>query len=276
MTTSNRAVSNADTVSTVWSACCEIVGNEGAPLDVHANLFDLGLDSLGLAELVIQLESTYGDGAITIDDVGCRASHLLPHMHAHLPSPLASQVLANPIVSVIAALLPGCEPLPAPAAAAKKTTAPAPPIKKPPTPLFKPPTAAPAPAAKTKTSAPVAAPPADGRRTAVFFFAGEGAHSAGADLTVLKTSPAWPAVDAAMLSQHGVSADAFLETHLGNHAPPHSPLVSTILNLLQADLWRLWGRTRSRPHHPQPAPPAARSLQPSRRLTGATAHILCA
>ena len=41
----------------VWTACCAVVGVEGKPLDAHANLFDLGLDSLGLAELVIQYKS---------------------------------------------------------------------------------------------------------------------------------------------------------------------------------------------------------------------------
>ena len=53
---------------------------------MNANLFDLGVDSLGLAELVIQLEEIYGDGAITVDDI-----------------------MADPIVCEIAAKLPGGE-----------------------------------------------------------------------------------------------------------------------------------------------------------------------
>eukprot|EP00966_Prymnesium_polylepis_P230538 5334531-Prymnesium_polylepis.1 len=53
----------------VWTACCEIIGAEGLTLDKNANLFDIGIDSLGLAELVIQLEEIYGEGAITVDDM---------------------------------------------------------------------------------------------------------------------------------------------------------------------------------------------------------------
>jgi len=71
------------TLNTVWNACSEITGTN-APLDMHANLFDIGLDSLGLAELVIQLEEVFGEGSITIDDI-----------------------MGNPIVSVIAAHLSG-------------------------------------------------------------------------------------------------------------------------------------------------------------------------
>ena len=55
-------------LSHVWKACCAIIGKE-AKLDKAANLYDLGIDSLGLAELVIQLEEFYGEGAITVDDI---------------------------------------------------------------------------------------------------------------------------------------------------------------------------------------------------------------
>ena len=73
-----------DATKAVWAACAEIAGIEGATLDPNASFFDLGLDSLGLAELVVQLEELYGDGVITIDDV-----------------------LANPVVSEVAAKLTG-------------------------------------------------------------------------------------------------------------------------------------------------------------------------
>jgi hypothetical protein len=85
----------------VWMACCEIVGSD-LPCDVHANLFDLNMDSLGLAELVIQLEETFGEGCITIDDI-----------------------LANPVVSKIATVLDGGAstepPAPAPKPAEVRT-----------------------------------------------------------------------------------------------------------------------------------------------------------
>ena len=45
-----------DATKAVWAACSDIVGNEGAALDENASFFDMGLDSLGLAELVVQLE----------------------------------------------------------------------------------------------------------------------------------------------------------------------------------------------------------------------------
>ena len=74
------------TTNAVWKACCEIVGNEGAAMDENASFFELGIDSLGLAELVLQLELVLKleEGAIEIDDV-----------------------LANPSVSELAAKLCG-------------------------------------------------------------------------------------------------------------------------------------------------------------------------
>ena len=188
-------MTNTATTTSVWKAVCTIVGDESAPFDEHASLFDMGLDSLGLAELVIQLEEKYGEGAITIDDV-----------------------LANPIVSSIAAHL---------VLQAASCTSQAP----------------------SRTSPAAASPAVASTDTpaarAIFLFAGEGAHSAGVDLTVLKTSPSWLAVDATIFAQHGASADDFLAMHLGDHTAPYSPVVTTILNILQADLWKLWGRTRA-------------------------------
>ena len=59
------------TTKAVWTACCQIIGTEedAAEVDELANLVEMGIDSLGLAELVIQLEELYGEGAISIDDV---------------------------------------------------------------------------------------------------------------------------------------------------------------------------------------------------------------
>ena len=185
-------------VEAVWAACAAITGNEGAPLDVDANLFDIGLDSLGLAELVIQLEETYGEGVISID-----------------------HVIANPVVGEIAARLPGGAVSPKPDTMPKKLI-----------------------------TADGGASPTDGKTAppgAIFLFAGEGAHSANTDLSVLKTSPSYSAVDKALLAQHGLSAEDFLMKYMGNHAPLHSPVVTTALNILQADLWILWGCARPCP-----------------------------
>jgi len=86
----------------VWAACCTITGkDEGTSMDKNASLFDMGLDSLGLAELVIQLEELYGEGAITVDDI-----------------------LSNPVVCEVAAMLPGSvDNTSGTAAPAKKTQA---------------------------------------------------------------------------------------------------------------------------------------------------------
>jgi acyl carrier protein len=40
----------------VWNAAAEIIGAQDRAFDAHTNLSEIGLDSLGLAELVIQLE----------------------------------------------------------------------------------------------------------------------------------------------------------------------------------------------------------------------------
>ena len=199
-----QATTSKKACAAVWKATCDIVGNEDAPVDEHASLFDLGIDSLGLAELVIQLEECYGEGCVTIDDV-----------------------IANPIVKHIAAKLPSGE---------------------------------------VETACAPTATSADAAPRAIFLFAGEGAHSAGLDLTVLKTSPSWPTVDGALREQHGLSADEFLGAHLGNHAPPYSPVVTTVLNLLQADLWKLWNRKLSLHARRAPfsAPPLPRALGPAR------------
>ena len=86
-------------IDDVWKACADI---SGAALDsqpaADTSFFDMGLDSLGLAELVIQLEEVYGEGVITIDDI-----------------------LAAPTLREVASLLPGgLEAAAAPAKAAPK------------------------------------------------------------------------------------------------------------------------------------------------------------
>ena len=62
------AGNDASAARKVWEAVCDIVG-ETVPFQMEANLFDLGVDSLGMAELVIQIEEAYGEGSISIDDV---------------------------------------------------------------------------------------------------------------------------------------------------------------------------------------------------------------
>ena len=76
----------------------------------------------------------------------------------------------------------------------------------------------------------------------VFVFAGEGAHSPKPDLTILKTSPSWKACDDALNSILGTGVEAFLSANAGDHKAPSSPLTTTLINILHADLWRSsWG-----------------------------------
>ena len=78
---------------------------------------------------------------------------------------------------------------------------------------------------------------------AIFLFGGEGAHSADPDLSVLKQSPSWTAVDTALHGQYGVGVEDFLAENAGKHSCPGSPVVTTVLNILQADIWRMWGHS---------------------------------
>eukprot|EP01049_Picozoa_sp_SAG25_P008346 SAG25_NODE_742_length_5598_cov_36.107110_2_plen_132_part_00 len=77
----------------------------------------------------------------------------------------------------------------------------------------------------------------------LFLFPGEGAHSSDTDIAFLKCSPSWNAVEDAVktvVPEMG-SLQSYLATHLGDHTAPASPLVTTVVNILNADSWRLWG-----------------------------------
>ncbi|CAE7945630.1 PKS40, partial [Symbiodinium necroappetens] len=86
----------------------------------------------------------------------------------------------------------------------------------------------------------------------VFVFSGEGAHGADTDLSMLKFSPSWRAVQEALRDVKGRSdleeeaferwdPEVFLQENLGDHTAPNSPLVSVALNILH-DLWQHWGQ----------------------------------
>ncbi|CAE7362225.1 ppsC, partial [Symbiodinium sp. CCMP2456] len=79
----------------------------------------------------------------------------------------------------------------------------------------------------------------------VFVFSGEGAHGADTDISMLKLSPSWPAVQQALRDVGQDDPEAFLQENLGEHTAPNSPLVTVSLNILHADLWRHWGQEPS-------------------------------
>lgn len=76
----------------------------------------------------------------------------------------------------------------------------------------------------------------------LFLCTGEGAHAPHTDVDSLKLSPSWAAVDAAC---HGQCRDADSQFNLclrvGDHAAPYSPVVTTVINLLNANRWRAHG-----------------------------------
>eukprot|EP00966_Prymnesium_polylepis_P112620 2605191-Prymnesium_polylepis.2 len=75
----------------------------------------------------------------------------------------------------------------------------------------------------------------------LFLFTGEGAHACDSDISSLKSSPSWADVDAAIDSLYQTSTEAFLRVHLGDHSAPYSPVVTTCINILNADRWRQMG-----------------------------------
>jgi len=78
-------------------------------------------------------------------------------------------------------------------------------------------------------------------QTLILICTGEGAHCTETDVRSLQMSPSWPAADAAVRQSLGYDLHAFLAAHLGEHAAPASPLVTTIINILNVDRWRAAG-----------------------------------
>ena len=79
------------------------------------------------------------------------------------------------------------------------------------------------------------------KTTTLFLFTGEGSHSDTTDIASLQASPSWAEVETA-LGRLGAAApevglSAFLREHLGSHDAPLSPLVTTLINLLNAAKW---------------------------------------
>ena len=72
---------------------------------------------------------------------------------------------------------------------------------------------------------------------------GEGAHANTAQTAVpsLRASPSWAALEATLERLLGHGLADFLASHLGEHAAPNSPLVTTLVSLLNADRWRAAG-----------------------------------
>ena len=74
----------------------------------------------------------------------------------------------------------------------------------------------------------------------IFLLTGEGAHSTQTDIRALRLSSAWLVVDSAVkqqrLSSRGL--EELLPSTLGSHVAPLSPVVTTVVNLLNTVRWR--------------------------------------
>ena len=76
----------------------------------------------------------------------------------------------------------------------------------------------------------------------VFLCTGEGEHSQEVDTSHLAASPSWAAVEAAVAELcHLEKLTHFFAQVLGEHGHPLSPVATTAINILHADLWRSWG-----------------------------------
>ena len=141
-------------IDDVWKACADISGADlNSQPSSDTSFFDMGLDSLGLAELVIQLEEVYGEGIITIDDI--LAAPTLREVASCLPggadAPAApAPVKAAPVANVVVANKPTVKPTPR--HPSSSTPKPSPAVPKPSPAVPKPTPAAPKPT-------PVAATP---------------------------------------------------------------------------------------------------------------------
>jgi hypothetical protein len=79
------------------------------------------------------------------------------------------------------------------------------------------------------------------RRTVVFAFCGEGAHHEDVDVSLLQQSPLWSRCEEAVAQtrlSNSASLGEFLRANLGEHHAPSSPVVTTVVNILLADIWQ--------------------------------------
>lgn len=81
-------------------------------------------------------------------------------------------------------------------------------------------------------------------KTLLFLFTGEGAHSDLTDIASLKVSPSWLQLEATLQRLDvGPDLEVLLRAHLGVHAAPLSPVITTIINILNFDRWGADGVT---------------------------------
>jgi len=73
------------------------------------------------------------------------------------------------------------------------------------------------------------------------FFAGEGTHMVAMDISILKTAPIWFELENVFKAAVGENLLEFLTREVGTPEAPNSTLVTTVVNMLHASIWALWG-----------------------------------
>ena len=65
---STEARSSSEAIYKIWAMCQDIVGS---PIEFvpDASLADLGIDELGMADLLYQIDQEFGEGLVSAEDV---------------------------------------------------------------------------------------------------------------------------------------------------------------------------------------------------------------
>lgn len=95
----------------------------------------------------------------------------------------------------------------------------------------------------TDAPVPAVARPAK-RHILVFLCTGEGEHDENLDIAAIHDSPTWSVLERAIVALPGMpytALEQFIKNVRGKHDHPYSPLLSTAISILHADLWRSWG-----------------------------------
>ena len=83
------------------------------------------------------------------------------------------------------------------------------------------------------------------RAPCIFLLTGEGAHAPETDVHSLRASPSWSVVETEVVclvshtdgQPHAKGLEGFLIEYLGDPSAPNSPLISTVVNILNANRW---------------------------------------
>lgn len=75
----------------------------------------------------------------------------------------------------------------------------------------------------------------------IFLFSGEGTGSRKSPFTLISSSPEWASCKTILKSSFDQDLDGIWTNHIGTHACPYSPLLTTVTEICLSDLWSRWG-----------------------------------